>query len=91
VRHLLLLQWLCSYSQHKSTSKDGRRLQQLKQQMIPLKETALGFAAKQNAKAVAAHLDKLNDSDKKELLEALEADRKTHRGQPNDDDNYGAI
>jgi hypothetical protein len=78
-------------AQHLFTSKDGRRLQELQQQLIPLKETALGVAAKQNAKAVAAHLDKLHESDKNELLEVLEADRKARTGQPKDDDNYGVI
>jgi hypothetical protein len=74
------------------TSADGHCLQQLQQELLPLKETALGLAAKQNAKAVAAHLDKLDYSDKEELLQALQLDQQSHpRGQPKDDDNYGIL
>jgi hypothetical protein len=37
------------------THEDGRRMTQLKQEIIPMKDTALGVAAKQNAKAVMMH------------------------------------
>jgi hypothetical protein len=73
------------------TSNDGRRLQELQEEMIPLKRTALGVAAKQNAKAVVMHLEMLDDDDKQELLRALTDDQAKRRGQPKDDNNYGVL
>jgi hypothetical protein len=73
------------------TSKDGKRLTELQNELIPLKDTALGVAAKQNAKAVAAHLDKLDETDKDELLAALQANNNSRRGQLKDERNYGEL
>jgi hypothetical protein len=67
------------------TSADGRRLQLLKAGLIPLRETALGVAAKQNASAVLSHIDQLDDSDEDRLFQALYKKRK---GKPKDDRDY---
>jgi hypothetical protein len=66
---------------------DGKRLTSLKnpQNVIPLRETALGVAAKQNANAVLHHLDALEDSDEEKLFAALS---KKRRGNLKDDNNY---
>ena len=67
--------------------QDGRRLTELKNpnNLIPLSETALGVAAKQNANAVINNMDELQDAEIKMLFEALS---KKFNGQPKDDNDY---
>ena len=66
---------------------DGKRLTELKNpfHLIPLSETALGVAAKQNANAVLHNLDDLEESDEEKLFQAL---YKKRRGNLKDDSNY---
>ena len=54
---------------------NGRRLQELQKNTIPLRETALGVAAKQNANAVINNLSELDNSDEERLFQALSKKR----------------
>ena len=53
-------------------AEDGRRLEELRSGLVPLRETALEVAAKQNASVLINSLHHLDESERQKLLQALQ-------------------
>ena len=75
-------------------ARDGARLEELRKGLVPLKDTALGVAAKQNVNAVINNLQHIDHDERQRLLDAIfkmdppDQPQRKPEGKPKDDNNY---